>query len=186
MAVAASSCWLIPIQITHVDFVQILIRWVPLDKPLQGQLFALVKKVVQGVMNQYHRRNLQHPWLRRPRHDDPAWAHWIFSPNVHSLRIYGCMPSLNVYVSFTCLSLASLRFPNGCADKKRSLISSPSGRLEAWPNQQSRLWTSCSRIQVNQRPNSTVGTRSLYLTFVVEVGKRPSIGLLTSLFTRCF
>ncbi len=54
----------------------------------------------------------------------------------------------------------------GGVGRRRSLISSPSGRLEAWPNQRSLLCTSSASILVGQRwqRSSTSATQFLCLT----------------------
>ncbi len=62
--------------------------------------------------------------------------------------------------------LARLHHVRGGIGRRRSLISSPSGRLAAWPNQRSLLYTSSAGILVRQRRrrSSTDGTQSLRLT----------------------
>ncbi len=59
-----------------------------------------------------------------------------------------------------------LRHVRGCVGRRRSFISSPSGRLAAWPNQLSILCTSSAGMLVRQRRrrSSTDGTQSLRLT----------------------
>ncbi len=61
---------------------------------------------------------------------------------------------------------ARLRHVRGCVGGSRSLISSPSGRLAACPNQRSLLCTSSAGMLVRQRRrrSSTDGTKSLRFT----------------------
>ncbi len=42
---------------------------------------------------------------------------------------------------------AHFRHERSSAGKMRSLISSPSGRLAAWPNQRSLVWSNCAYMQ---------------------------------------
>ncbi len=61
---------------------------------------------------------------------------------------------------------ARLRHVWGGVGRRRSLISSPSGRLVAWPNQRSLLCTSSAGMLVREMQwrSSTDGTQSLRLT----------------------
>ncbi len=61
---------------------------------------------------------------------------------------------------------ARLRQVRGGVGRRRSLISSPLGRLAAWPKRRSPLCTSSAGMQVRKRRrrSSTDGTQSLRLT----------------------
>ncbi len=61
---------------------------------------------------------------------------------------------------------------------RRSLVSSPSGRLEAWPNQRSLLCKSSAGMRVRQRRrrSSTDGSQSLRLTYFLNLALRREHG----------
>ncbi len=98
----------------------------------------------------------------------------------------GSMSAFIVEAHVFSWPLARLRHVRGGVGWRRSLISSPLGRLVAWPNQRSLLCTSSASMIVGERRrrSSTDGTQSLRLTrrmrgmlsknpvdYVIEEGK---------------